>query len=104
MTREHLLQQVKTSLKAVYGDRLQGVVLYGSEARGDAETDSDVDLLVLLAGSVQLGSDTRTIIDALYPLVIQTGRPIHAQPVEVDLYEAGEFSLYRNAKEEGIRV
>lgn len=104
MTREHLLRQIKARLQAVYGDRLQGVVLYGSEARGDAETDSDIDLLVLLDGTVELGRDARTIIDALYPLVIQAGRPIHAQPVEVDVYEAGGFSLYRNAQDEGIRV
>ena len=104
MTRDKLLKEIKTRLQAVYGDRLKGVVLYGSEARGDAEGDSDVDVLVLLDSTVQLGKDTRTIIDALYPLVLSTGRPIHAQPVEADVYEAGEFSLYRNAKQEGVRV
>jgi hypothetical protein len=29
-------------------------------------------------------------------------RPIHAVPVSPSEYEAGEFSLYRNAKREGI--
>jgi predicted nucleotidyltransferase len=43
-------------------------VLYGSEARGTAHPDSDVDLLVLLRGPVSLGKDLKTIIDALYPL------------------------------------
>ena len=104
MTQEQLLKEIKTRLAAVYGDRLQGVVLYGSEARGDAERDSDIDVLVLLDGTVQLGRDTRTIIDALYPLVLSTGRPIHAQPVEVDVYEAGEYALYRSVKQEGVRA
>jgi len=104
MTKDKLLNQVKARLRAVYGDRLQGVVLYGSEARGDAEADSDIDLLVLLEGEVQLGKDARTIIDALYPLMIRTGRPIHAQPVEVVDFEAGQYALYRNARREGVRV
>ena len=55
MTREEILKQVKTRLKAKYGDRLCGIILYGSEARGDAEPDSDIDLLVLLKGPVNYG-------------------------------------------------
>jgi len=102
MTQEQLLKEIKSRLAAAYGDRLKGVVLYGSEAQGDAERDSDIDLLVLLDGAVQLGRDTRTIIDALYPLVLSAGRPIHAQPVEAAVYEAGEFALYRNVKQEGV--
>src|SRR5438105_4094489 len=31
-----LLARIKSRLHAVYGDRLRGVVLYGSEARGEA--------------------------------------------------------------------
>lgn len=33
--------------RAVLGDRLDAVVLYGSAARGEAKRDSDVDILIL---------------------------------------------------------
>lgn len=33
-----------------YGDRLISVVLYGSYARGDARSDSDIDLLLIIDG------------------------------------------------------
>jgi len=54
-----LLARIKSRLHAVYGDRLRGVVLYGSEARGEATPDSDVDILVLLTGPVALGRPAR---------------------------------------------
>lgn len=95
-TRIHAL------LDDAFGDRLQGVVLYGSEARGTADSDSDADLLVLLRGPMALGKDLKTIIDALYPLQLEVGRPIHALPVEATVYAEGEFSLYRNARKEGV--
>lgn len=69
-----LLARIKSHLQAVYGDRLRGVVLYGSEARGEATPDSDVDILVLLTGPVALGRELCTIIEALYPLQLETVR------------------------------
>lgn len=99
-----LLARIKTCLQAVYGSRLHGVVLYGSEARGTATPDSDIDLLVLLTGPIALGRELRTIIQALYPIQLDIERPIHALPVDVKLYEAGEFGLYRHAHREGMTV
>lgn len=102
MNRDEMLKQVKALLQEAFGDRLRGVILYGSEARGTADPDSDIDLLVLLAGPVQFGRDLRTCIHALYPLVLELDRPIHAKPTDVNEYEAQEFLLYREAKREGI--
>jgi predicted nucleotidyltransferase len=97
-----LLNRIKTLLEPAFGSRLRGVVLYGSEALGEATPDSDIDVLVLLPGPIALGRDLRTIIHALYSLQLEVERPPHAMPVDVEVYEAGEFALYRNAKKEGI--
>jgi predicted nucleotidyltransferase len=91
-------------LAGAFGSRLQGVVLYGSEARSAATPDSDADILVLLGGPVALGRDLKTTIDALYPLLLELERPIHALPVDAAEYTEGEFSLYRNARREGVLV
>jgi len=101
---EALAARLKTHLQKAFGDRLRGVVLYGSEARRDAKPESDIDLLVLLAGPVALGQDLWTCIDALYPLQLEMGRPIHALPVDADVYEKGEYALYRNARRDGVLV
>jgi predicted nucleotidyltransferase len=104
MLRERLRNEIRPRLEAVFRDRLRGVLLFGSEARGEADEDSDLDLLVLLEGPVQLGKDLETIVEALYPLQVEIERPIHALPVPVETFEAGEYGLYREAKREGVAL
>ena len=104
MISKKVLNRVKSLLLDAFKERLQGIILYGSEARDEAEGDSDIDLLVLLAGPVKEGKDSWTCIRALYPLVLDIERPIHAKPTDVRIYEAQEYSLYSNARQEGILV
>lgn len=99
---EILLDRAKGRLEAAFGARLRGVVLYGSFARGEDLPTSDIDLLVLLTGPISLGKDLRILIHALYPLQLEVDRPIHAMPVDIAAYEAGEFAWFRNARQEGI--
>jgi len=101
---EDVLNRIKSSLHAAFGERLQGVILYGSEARREAGEDSDIDLLVLLTGPVDQRRDSWTCIQALYPLVLELERPIHAKPTNIHAYEAQETPLYQNVRREGILV
>lgn len=43
-----ILERFLDLLKQTFGDSLVSLVLYGSVARGDAEADSDIDLLLIL--------------------------------------------------------
>lgn len=104
MVNEDLLKRIRDRLEDTYRDRLQGVLLYGSSVRNEAGPESDIDLLVLLQGPVSFGQELETIIEALYPLQLEVLRPIHARPVDVRVFEAGEFAFYRNVKREGIRL
>ncbi|MEW6261719.1 MAG: nucleotidyltransferase domain-containing protein [Thermodesulfobacteriota bacterium] len=104
MDREAFLRRVKALLAEAFGERLQGVVLYGSEARGEAQPDSDIDLLVLLSDVADWGDDLEIIIETLYDLQLEVFRPISAHPVDYDAFTAGACALYRNARKEGIRI
>jgi len=99
-----VFDRMRSMLASAFGERLRGVVVYGSQARGEAAQDSDLDLMVLLDGPVHLGADLETIVGALYPLQLEIERPIHALPVALASFEAGEYAVYRNAKREGLFV
>jgi len=43
-----LLAEFKTRFETIYGERLKGVFLYGSYARGQGGPESDVDILTVL--------------------------------------------------------
>jgi len=47
---EKILKELKQGLAQIYGEQLKAVYLYGSQARGEARDDSDIDVLIVLRG------------------------------------------------------
>ena len=102
MTTTELLGEIKSRLAQVHGQRLRGVVLYGSAARGQARADSEVDVLVLLDDPIDYGRDLEKNLEALYPLALEIARRISPKPVSALEYETVDCPLYRSAHREGI--
>jgi len=102
MDKEELLRKVKLRLEKAYGKRLDRIVLFGSQARGDSARDSDVDIMILLKGNIEYGKELRKCIHAIYPLILETGRPINPVIADPDEYEAAEWPLYKSVRKEGI--
>ena len=104
MIADSVVKEIKTRLAAVHGARLRGVVLYGSEARGDAGPESDIDVLVLLEEPIDYGRDLEANLEALHPLAMKLSRRISAKPVSARQYATADCPLYRHAREEGIEA
>jgi uncharacterized protein len=64
-----ILAELRTLLACCYGERLKRLVLFGSQARGDAEPGSDIDVLVVLAGPVDATEEEKRTGDMLYDLM-----------------------------------
>ena len=43
-----LLNQITDHSRAVFGDKLKSVILYGSYARGDYNEESDIDIMIMV--------------------------------------------------------
>lgn len=55
-----VLSRFRAALDKLYGDRIERVVLFGSQARGDAQGDSDYDVAVFLRDLTDRWRDLRT--------------------------------------------
>ena len=101
---EPILQKCRAVLSSLYGDRLEGVVLYGSCARGEETGESDIDLMVLLDGPVNVAREIRRIWGRLYPVQLESDKRISVLPADADSYHKGDYSLYRSIQEYGVAV
>jgi predicted nucleotidyltransferase len=95
---------VAGELRGVYGDRLRGVILFGSWARGDAHPESDIDLLVVLDEVDDPWSERAKMRDILWRHSFENDTVVTAFPVtERALQEPTEPALIR-AKAEGVAI
>jgi uncharacterized protein len=92
----------KRCLDKYYGDRLQQVIVFGSVARNEAHSESDLDLLVILNPPFDYLQELRTIL--LYPIQLESEIFISTRPAAIDDFEQGKLQLYRNVQREGIRL
>ena len=92
-----ILKEFRERLVEHYGDRLVKVVLFGSQARGDATSGSDIDVMVVLTGDVRPG-DLVAALSLKYDVLLSTVfRP-------EDAYDRGETPLLINVRREGVPV
>ncbi|QGP93134.1 Nucleotidyltransferase domain protein [Neomoorella glycerini] len=84
---------------------VKSVILFGSQARGDYEHGSDIDVLVV---TEKLDKKIReTIIDEAYEISLKEEIPVIALVYDLEefqspLFRAGPF--YQNISREGINV
>jgi predicted nucleotidyltransferase len=96
-----ILARFRAALGALYGDRLERVVLFGSRARGDAHPDSDYDVAVFLRDLTDRWGEARRLSVIETDILAETGAFIHSMPYPAGAYRQ-RTPLMHEIRREGI--
>ena len=99
-----LLRELEAALKAMYSTRLRGVYLFGSLARGEADPQSDADVLVVLDRIDRYGAELERTGSVVSELSLKYGVSVSRIFVSEQDWLSGECSFLRNVREEAIPV
>ncbi len=101
MNTQAILAELTDGLRARLGDRFAGLWLYGSQARGDAGPESDIDLILLLRGMERPGQEIDRIVDLLAELNLKYQVLISVLPVEESALPKLPGAFWHNVRREG---
>lgn len=98
------LNDARQTLSALYGDRLVRVVLYGSQARGEAGPESDVDILVTLRDPFDLYGETKRLAALQTDLLDRYDEFVVLQPYTEAEYQSQAYGFIQNVRADGIEL
>lgn len=102
-----ILEILSKVYQSVYGENLEKVILYGSYARGDYDSESDIDVVALVRGDrKQLQEQLKQIWDVSAELELQYGTIVSPTVIPYEEYEQYREDLpyYRNIEKEGVEI
>jgi len=104
MSRPEIIEKIRNILHGI--DPTAEVIVYGSEARGDARESSDIDLLILVNKKKLAYRDITRFTYPLYDLEITDGITVSPLVYTRDSWEKRPFltPFYLNVMNEGIRL
>ena len=96
------MEKVKESLAEIYGNRLRGIYLYGSYARGDFTEDSDIDLIVALDAPVNTWEEISRLSEVLSDICLAWDVLVSVYPVPAEWLTVRRSPLFENVRREGV--
>jgi len=97
-----LINQIKSHLLKVYGEKVKKVILYGSYVRDEATKDSDIDVLVLVDESLNPFEVRENLSDLLFDILLEKGELVSVIVIPERLFESYNSPFMLNVRKEGV--
>ena len=96
------MKELKEGLVQIYGDKLKAVYLYGSYARGNAQPDSDLDVMIVLRDYRSYGKEIDRTGKLTSNLSLEYGISISRVMTRETQWKISDTPLLRNIRTDGL--
>jgi len=101
-TLRRILGKLRQGLRRTYGERLNGVYVFGSYARGEATPDSDLDVLIVLDRLDDYGEEINRTSHLISSLSLDCGTSLSRVFVSQSQWAEGQTAFLQNVREEAV--
>lgn len=96
-----VIDEFRRALQEAYGERLKGIVIYGSLARGEWTPDSDIDVLVLLDSTIDAKAERERVWNLAWELNRRYEELLSVLVFTEEEFQRGRSPLFFNVRREG---
>ena len=97
-----LARRLAEGLQELYGERLRGVYLYGSYARGTADGESDLDILIVLEDFERYGDELERTSELVGRLSLEHGVAVSRVFVREREWRQAATTFLVNVRDEAL--
>jgi uncharacterized protein len=97
-----ILEKTKTFIQETYQDNLDRVILFGSRARGDNHSQSDLDILIVLKTSFNYSQEIDKTSIFISELSLEFDLVISRVFAEVNDFKFKNTPFFINVRREGV--
>ncbi|MGH2412535.1 MAG: nucleotidyltransferase domain-containing protein [Microcystaceae cyanobacterium] len=99
-----ILSELRHRLENLYASQLTDVILFGSQARGEALAESDIDVLIVLKAPFDYSQEIERTSQLVADLSLKYQTVLSRAFIEPERLEQEQSPFLRNVRREGISL